>query len=80
MDEDKLRRMKDIVKSSPCPEGCRCHKLRPEELCKARRTGLDVLLECLEEHPEDCDFAMPFGGSYYCKCETRKELARLLGE
>ena len=80
MDEEKLGSLKAIIQKSACPVGCRCHKLDPDILCKARRTALDSLLECLEEDPSECDFAMHFAGSYYCKCTTRKEIARLLGE
>ncbi|MDD4307750.1 MAG: hypothetical protein PHU53_02955 [Thermoplasmata archaeon] len=80
MDEATLRKMEGIIRNSPCPVGCRCNNLKPEELCKARRAGLDVLLECLEPKPEECTFSMSFGGTYYCKCGTRMEIAKLLGE
>mgnify|MGYP006906714636 CR=1 FL=1 len=80
MDEERLRKLKAIMKTSPCPVGCRCHSARPEELCKARSMGIESLLECLEEEPGDCSFAFPFGGSHFCRCGTRKEIAKLLGE
>jgi len=80
MDEATLLKLNEIIKSSQCPRGCRCYKTQPEELCKAKRTGLDVLLECLEDEPENCTFALSFGGVYYCKCGTRMEIAKLLGE
>ncbi|MDO9537830.1 MAG: hypothetical protein Q7J68_05890 [Thermoplasmata archaeon] len=80
MDEVALEKLRDIIKKSPCPNGCRCYKTRPEELCKAQRTGLDVLLECLEEKSEECTFSLQFGRTYYCKCSTRLEIAKLMEE
>ena len=80
MDGPILERLKGLIKTSPCPVGCRCHRLNLEELCKARTMGVESLLECLEEDPEKCVFAFAFGGSYFCRCGTRKEIAKLLGE
>lgn len=80
MDKEKLEELKKIMEKSACPAGCRCHRMRPEDLCKARRAGLDVLLECLEDEPRDCTFSFPFGGTFYCKCGTRMNIAKLLGE
>ena len=80
MDEDKLKVFKKIIEKSTCPRGCKCHKIAPEELCKARQTDLGNLLERMEERPMDCPFSVPFGGSYFCKCQTRIELGKLLVE
>ena len=80
MDEATLQKLKEIIKRSPCPAGCKCNNAVPEELCKAKRTSLGALVECLEEEPEKCSFSMSFGGTYYCKCGTRMEIASLLGE
>ncbi len=80
MDEEILKKVKFTIEKSTCPIGCRCYKVDPELICRARSTGLDNLLECLEDNPGDCTFSMSFGGSYFCKCSTRIELARLLAE
>jgi len=42
--------------------------------------GIESLLECLEDNPEKCAFSIAFGGSYFCRCATRLEIAKLLGE
>ncbi|MBA3046047.1 MAG: hypothetical protein KKH41_07365 [Candidatus Thermoplasmatota archaeon] len=80
MDEEKLRTLEKIIRASPCPVGCWCYKTRPEELCKAKIMGLESLLECMEDEPEDCSFALAFGESFFCRCATRKEIAKLIGE
>ena len=80
MDEKKLKQIKQILASSPCPTGCKCYINRQDELCSARTTDLNNLLECLEDNPEDCSFSVAFGGTYFCKCRTRIEIAKILNE
>ena len=80
MDDETLLKLKNVIEESTCPRGCGCRNARLEDLCKARRAGLDTLLECLEDEPENCTFSMSFGGSYFCKCSTRMEIAKLLSE
>ncbi len=80
MDEEKLIKIKQALDNSTCPHGCRCYKIKPEEICKARATDLENLLECLEADPEHCTFSMAFGGTYFCKCQVRIELAKIMRE
>ena len=78
MDEERLKEIKIIIDKSTCPNGCKCYNIKPDEICKARATDLENLLECLEDDPEQCTFSMAFGGTYFCKCQTRIELAKIL--
>ena len=78
MDEEKRERAEKLLTDRPCAKGCRCYNVRFEELCKARRYGIESLLECLEEDPMNCRFAFPFGGSNFCKCQLRLEIAKIL--
>ena len=80
MDEDRLKQIKAIIESSTCPVGCKCYKMNQEGICKVRKTDMENLLECMEEKPENCSFSVAFGGGYYCKCQTRIELAKIMGE
>ena len=80
MNEEKLKQIKATLASSTCPIGCKCYRINKDEICSARRTELDNLLECLEEKPENCSFSVAFGGSYFCKCRTRIEIAKILNE
>jgi hypothetical protein len=36
-------------------------------------------VECLEEKPFICKFAVPFGDSYYCRSPLRVYMAKKLG-
>ena len=78
MNEEELIKIKQASENSTCPHGCKCYKLKPDEICKARATDLENLLECIEDDPEQCTFSMAFGGTYFCKCQTRIELAKIL--
>jgi len=80
MNEEKLIKIKQTLEKSTCPIGCKCYGTKPGEICKARTTDLENLLECLEDNPEKCTFSMAFGGTYFCKCQTRIELAKILKE
>ena len=80
MIEETLIKINKALKKSTCPQGCKCYLLKPDEICKARGTDIENLLECLEEEPEHCTFSMPFGNTYFCKCQVRKELAKILNE
>jgi hypothetical protein len=37
---------------------------------------MDSFLKCLEENPQQCEFAMSFGYSYLCKCPLRVNIAK----
>ncbi len=80
MNEEALIKIKQALDNSICPHGCKCYRIKPDEICKARVTDLENLLECLEDEPEHCTFSMAFGGIYYCKCQVRIELAKILNE
>ena len=36
--------------------------------CRRKDLGLDSFLLCLENHPEKCMHALPFGNDHFCKC------------
>jgi len=63
--------------------GGKCHgrvfvKSGPEKLCKARDFGMEEYIDCLEENPEKCEFSLPFGEGYLCKCALRIYIAKNL--
>ena len=80
MEKEKLIKIKQVLENSTCPHGCKCYRLKLEDICKARATDLENLLECIEDNPEQCTFSMAFGGTYFCKCQVRIELAKILSE
>ena len=61
-----------------CPKGFKCAKSGFDKLCRAKDIGLENYLECLEENPDDCPFALSFGYSYMCDCPLRVYLEKKL--
>ena len=76
MTDDFDKEIGSIIGEMKCPKDFRCYKSGFKELCKARDFGIENYLECLEEKPEECSFAMPFGILYVCKCPLRFYLAK----
>jgi len=72
--------IEEITKHFSCPKDFKCCKSGFENLCKATDIGLRSFLECLEENPLDCPFAVSFGFSYFCQCPLRIYLKRELGK
>lgn len=61
-----------------CPKGFRCVDKDCGQLCQARECGLENYLDCCEESPEQCSFALQFGDGHICRCPLRVYLAKEL--
>jgi len=61
-----------------CSKHFLCARNGFEDLCRARDFGLDDYLECLEDVPQHCDFALPFGNTHFCQCPLRVYIAEKL--
>jgi len=73
-DDDIVKMIGDIK----CPKDFRCYRSGFDVLCKAKKYGVDSLLECLDDEPQDCVFSFHFGGSYFCRCPLRIYIANKL--
>ncbi len=76
-DEDR-KKIEEILDRMICPKNFKCADSGFEQLCKARNIGLENYLDCLEENPSACLFALPFGSGYLCHCPLRVYLSREL--
>jgi hypothetical protein len=74
------KQIEEIIGQLKCPKDFKCYKSGFEVLCKAKDIGIESFLECLEETPFACKFAVPFGGLYYCQCPLRVYVAKKLGK
>ena len=66
IDPEKLEQIKREV---DCPKGCKC--LEEETECKAKKLILSNFIECLEDEPDKCKFAIRYGRIYFCKCPVK---------
>ncbi len=61
MKEEDRKKIEEIMAGMKCPKDFVCAESGFTRLCNARDFGLDNYLECLEEDPSRCSFAVPFG-------------------
>ena len=80
MEQDHMRQIEEFIGGMKCPKDFRCYKSGLENLCKAKDIGLETYLECLEENPQECEFSLSFGYSYFCRCRLRVYIAKRLGK
>ena len=73
--KEQKHQMEEIASETNCPNDFRCFKSEPEELRRARNMGIEGYLNCLEQKPEKCEFSLPFGEGYLCKCPVRVYIA-----
>lgn len=70
----------EITKAVNCPKGFQCVESEFRHLCQAMDVGRETYLACIEEHPENCSFAVFLGASWHCKCPMRIFIAKNLKE
>jgi hypothetical protein len=79
MKEQDRMKIEEIMQGMQCPKNFKCADSGFEGLCKAKDFGLETYLECLEENPGNCSFALSFGYSYFfCECPLRVFLGKKL--
>jgi hypothetical protein len=84
MKPEHKKEIEEIIGKMECPKGFRCYESGLEALCSAKDIGTEVCLECLEENPPDCKFALTvgdsylFGDSYLCACPLRIYICKKL--
>lgn len=78
MKEEDQKRIEGLLAGMQCPKNFKCIDSSLESLCKAKDFGLENYLECLENNPPACKFALRFGGGYFCQCPLRVYLNKKL--
>jgi hypothetical protein len=74
---DRVKKeIEEIIGKMKCQNDFSCYKSGFRELCKARDFGIEGYLECLEDNPLECKFAIAYGTLYFCKCPLRYYLEK----
>lgn len=72
----EIKRIRDKIE---CRKKFRCITADMSPLCEARDVGIESMLECLDENPDECQFSFAFYGyAYLCQCPIRIYLAKEL--
>ena len=80
MKEQHWRELERITQNVYCPKLLQCYTTGLEMLCKASDIGLHSLIECLEENPDKCPFALSLPGFRLCKCQVRVYICKNIGK
>ena len=59
--QEHKRQIEEIISGMECPKDFECYKSGFANVGKVKDVGIELLLECSEEHPEMCKFSLPFG-------------------
>ncbi len=78
MEAEIKQRIEELIGQMKCPKDFTCAKEGFTRLCRAKDIGLDTYLECLEDTPRHCKFALSFGKAYFCECPLRVFVAKQL--
>jgi len=78
MKEEDRKKIDEIMAGMQCPRKFKCAENGFDQLCKAVDFGLDKYLDCLEDNPAACSFALSFGNGHLCQCPLRVFLAKKL--
>jgi hypothetical protein len=73
------KEMREIMKGMDCPDGFSCYKNGFKNICRAKNFGVESVIECLEDNPQECKFAHPYGHLYFCRCPMRNYVEQKLG-
>ena len=71
MKDEYQKTVDELTGCLSCSKHFHCVKSGYEKLCKVKDIGLESYLECLDETPQECSFALSFGNSYFCTCPLR---------
>jgi hypothetical protein len=78
MEQHHEKELREIMGSLTCSKDFTCYNSGFKNLCQAEDIGLKSFIQCLEEHPTQCEFSIDFYGSYFCKCNVRIYVAKEL--
>ncbi|MCP4681107.1 MAG: hypothetical protein GY864_02095 [Desulfobacterales bacterium] len=76
-DEDR-KKIEEIMAGMQCPKNFKCAESGFKYLCRAKDFGVENYLDCLEENPLACSFALSFGYGHFCQCPLRGFLSKKL--
>lgn len=78
MKEEDKKKIEEIMGGMKCPKNFKCGENGFENLCRAKDSGLEGYLDCLEAKSGTCSFAFPFAYGFLCQCPLRVYIAKKL--
>jgi len=78
MIEQGIKKIEQLMEEIECFKDFKCVKENFNRLCQVRKFELDEHLECLENNPSRCPFAVPFIYWHMCICQMRMHIIQKL--
>lgn len=66
--EPHREKLENIVSNMNCLGDFQCYRSGFTRLPNVKPVNAKGLLECFEKDRKNCEFALAFGDTYYCKC------------
>ena len=76
MNEKQKQKIETIINEMQCPKKFKCYHSNFDNICKSKDIGIETFLECLEDDPHNCPFAVPFADVFFCQCPLRVFIAK----
>lgn len=76
MESQEKKMLHELKAQIECDKNFPCVSSALRNLCKGRLQINSDILECLEDQPAKCKFALPRESSVNCTCPLRKYIAR----
>ncbi len=74
IEEAQKEEIKQKIKACECTKKIKCIDTNFQDVAPVKSVAAGELLECYTDRAAGCKFALPFGGTYFCRCPVRAYL------
>jgi hypothetical protein len=77
--EDQKEDIRRKIVECGCDKKIKCIDTNFEDVAPVKNAAASDLLECYTDRAKNCNFALPFGSTYFCRCPVRAYLYQNFG-
>ncbi len=74
VEEDQKEDIRRKIIECGCTKDVKCIDTDFEDVAPVKNIAASDLLECYTDRAKSCKFALPFGGTHFCRCPVRAYL------
>jgi hypothetical protein len=72
--EEQKQDVRRRIEACGCAKKVKCIDTEFQDVAPVRSIVATDLLECRTDRAKGCSFALPFGGTHFCRCPVRAYL------
>lgn len=76
IEQSQREDIKNKIEACGCNKQIKCIDTNFQEVAPVKNIAASELLECYTDKAKGCKFALPFGGTYFCRCPVRAFLLK----